>query len=150
MLYAGSDGTPHRPAVLHVAILGSSHRFMGVIIEHFAGQFPLWLAPVQIAVLPVATAHEDYAIRVLHMLKSAGLRTMLLESSDSLGKRVRLGEKQRIPYLLVLGDQEMSAETVSIRSVKTKKQCSGVALSDFAEHTLLDARNRALVGFFEQ
>ncbi len=149
MQFVGSDGALHRPAVLHVAILGSSHRFMGVIIEHFAGQFPLWLAPVQIAVLPVASAHEEYAEHVLKALRSAGLRTTYFASNDSLGKRVRLGEKQKIPYLLVLGGEEMSTETVAVRSVKTKKQHGNIGLSDFVKHALADAERRSLVGFFE-
>lgn len=143
MTYVGEDGSDHRPAVLHVAILGSSHRFMGVAIEHFAGHFPLWLAPVQVAIVPVADAHNDYAREIEKLCQEAGIRSEFMDASESLGKRVRVGEKQRIPYLLVLGDEEVKGKSVALRNVLSKEQVS-VPLQVFMETTVHDIAERKL------
>lgn len=143
MTYTAEDGTARRPAVLHVAILGSSHRFMGVIIEHFAGLFPLWLAPTQVALLPVAQAHEEYAQSVQSTLREAGIRCEYFDSSESLGKRIRNGEKAKIPYLLVIGDKEVEAKSVAVRNVKTKNQ-TDVSLESFVSHVAAEAATRSL------
>ena len=143
MTYIGADGADHRPAVLHVAILGSTERFMGIIIEHFAGLFPLWLSPVQVAILPVAAAHEDYAANVSAKLSEQGIRAEVFDPSESLGKRIALGETSKIPYLLVLGDSEKDAESVTVRNVHTKNQVE-VPLSEFIEKTVADVDSRAL------
>ena len=141
MTYIGSDGAEHRPAVLHVAILGSSHRFMGVLIEHFAGHFPLWLAPVQVNLLPVASVHEAYAAEVASQLKEKGIRVDTLSSAESLGKRVREGEKKKVPYLLVLGDKEQESKGVTVRNIATKEQVE-VSLVDFLNTTVKDIADR--------
>lgn len=143
MTYVGQDGAQHRPAVLHVAILGSSHRFMGVVIEHFAGLFPLWLAPVQVALVPVAAVHDAYARTLDATLRSSGVRTLYLSHEESLGKRIREGETQKIPYLLVIGDREVESSTVTVRNVKTKKQVT-VAQQEFIDKTIADIRDRRL------
>jgi threonyl-tRNA synthetase len=143
MTYTGEDGKDHRPAVLHVAILGSSHRFMAVVIEHFAGLFPLWLAPVQVGMLPVAEAHEEYALRIQSQLREQGMRTLYLDAGESLNKRIREGEKKKIPYLLVLGDDEVKSGSVAVRNVKTKKQ-EIVFLAGFVDTTKKDVSERRL------
>ena len=143
MTYIGSDGAEHRPAVLHVAILGSSHRFMGVLIEHFAGHFPLWLAPVQVNLLPVADVHEAYAAEVAQQLREKGIRVETLSSSESLGKRVREGEKKKVPYLLVLGDKEQESKGVTVRNISTKEQVE-VSLVDFLKKTEKDIADRSI------
>lgn len=116
LTYTGEDGKPQRPAVLHVAIYGSFERFMAILIEHFAGAFPVWLAPVQTAVIPIApAAHDDYAQEVVAVLKAAGMRVELRNENESLGKRIRAAELYKIPAMLVLGDKEKADRTVAIR-----------------------------------
>lgn len=141
--FTDADGEEKVPLCIHRAPLGTHERFVGFLIEHFAGLFPLWLAPVQVALLPVADAHEEYARSVEAKLQAQGIRTEYLDASESLGKRIRNGEKQKIPYLLVLGDKEVSCEGVAARNVKTKEQVE-VSLSEFIEKTVADIAERRL------
>ena len=113
--YVGEDNREHRPAMIHRAILGSIERFLGIMIEHYAGNFPLWLAPVQTAVLPVSDRFNAYGRTVLAGLKSAGMRAELDGSSDKVSAKVRRATLRRIPYMLVVGEKEVSAGTVSVR-----------------------------------
>ena len=120
--YIDNDGEPKRPIMIHRAILGSVERFMSIVIEHFGGAFPAWLAPVQTAVIPVNSAHDDYATKVYEELKEAGIRVEFLDAEDSLGKRIRNSEKQKIPYMLVIGDNEVKNKSVTVRDYATKEQ----------------------------
>lgn len=120
--YIGEDGKSHRPAVLHVAILGSLERFLGVLIEHFAGAFPTWLAPTQVRVLAVSEKQRDYAEKILSTLKENGLRADLGSFEETLGKNIRQGELEKIPYLLIVGDKEKENNTINARSRKTQQQ----------------------------
>jgi len=113
--YVGEDNHEHRPAMIHRAILGSIERFLGILIEHYGGDFPLWLAPVQVAVLPVSDRFNAYGGQVLTALKAAGLRAELDDSSDKVSAKVRRATLRRIPYMLVVGEKEASAGTVSVR-----------------------------------
>jgi threonyl-tRNA synthetase len=113
--YVGDDNRPHRPFMVHRALLGSLERFLGVLIEHYGGAFPLWLAPVQARVLPVADRHHAYAGGVCDGLKTAGLRAERDLRNEKIGFKIREAEVQKIPYILVVGDKEMSAGTVSVR-----------------------------------
>lgn len=113
MIYTGQDGQEHKVVVLHVAILGSLERFLGVLLEHYAGFLPLWLAPVQIAVLPVnPEAHGEYAESVRDSLVDAGFRVDYYGENDSLGKRIRSVKGMKIPYQIVIGDEEVSSQTM--------------------------------------
>lgn len=141
--YTDADGIQKRPIMMHRAIFGSFERFIGVLIEHFKGHFPLWLAPIQIAIIPVAETHEGYAAEIAAMLKKEGMRTVTLPHTDSLGKRIREGETRRIPYLLVIGDKEMEAASVAVRNVKTKKQVV-VAVEEFVVRCREDIDDRRL------
>jgi len=141
--YIDKDGSEKVPLCIHRAPLGTHERFIGFLIEHFAGHFPLWMAPVQAAIIPVAEPHEVPALHVQQALKEQGIRCELLPSTDSLGKRVRAGEQQRIPYLLVVGDKEVADNAVAVRNVVTKKQVS-VPLKEFIEKTKEDIRLRRL------
>lgn len=136
-------GDKERIVMIHAAIMGSIERFFSIYLEHVAGMFPLWLAPVQVAIVPVADVHEEYAKIVETKLKAVGIRTEYYDSSESLGKRVRDGEKSKIPYLLVLGDKEKDSEGVAVRNVKSKEQVE-VSLKEFIENTVSDISERNL------
>jgi len=114
--YIGADNTEHRPVVIHRAILGSIERFIAILIEHYAGAFPLWIAPIQATVLPIADRHVDYARSVLTRLDAAGLRAELDDRQEKIGFKIREAQLQKIPYMLVVGDREAADATVSVRS----------------------------------
>ena len=101
--YVGADNERHQPVMIHRALFGSIERFFGVLIEHFAGAFPAWLAPVQARVLPVATAHEAYAAEVVARLQGEGFRVDSVDATDPLGKRIRAAKLEKLPYVLVVG-----------------------------------------------
>jgi threonyl-tRNA synthetase len=114
--YQGADNAEHRPVMIHRALLGSMERFVGILIEHHAGRFPVWLAPTQVAILPVADRHVDHAREVEARLREAGVRARIDERSESVGKKVHDAEVARFPYMLVVGDREREAGAVSVRS----------------------------------
>jgi threonyl-tRNA synthetase len=116
LTYTGADNAEHRPVMIHRALLGSMERFAGILIEHHAGRFPLWLAPVQAGVLPVADRHVDYARRVADELREAGIRVRVDERSESVGRKIRDAELAKWPYMLVVGDEEEKDGTVAVRS----------------------------------
>ena len=112
--YVGADNQRHRPIMLHRALFGSVERFFGVLLEHYAGNFPTWLAPVQVRVLPVASSHEEYADKVVAILRDAGIRTDTVAAVDGLGKRIRDAKLHKLPYILVVGDDDVAAATVGV------------------------------------
>ncbi|MFC1802007.1 threonine--tRNA ligase [Patescibacteria group bacterium] len=114
--YTDKDGTKKIPVMIHRAIAGSLERFLSVIIEHFAGAFPFWLAPVQIKVLPIAEAHKEYAQSIFNSLKEKGFRIEIDESNEGLGKKIRKAKTEKIPYLLIIGDKEVESKTITIES----------------------------------
>lgn len=113
--YISEDGTPKRPVMLHRVIFGSIERFIGILTEHYAGAFPVWLAPIQVIILPIADRHSAYARQVTKELKSKGIRTELDERTESIGKKIREAEMQKTPYMLIIGDKEVESKTVSVR-----------------------------------
>lgn len=143
LTYINEDNEKERPVVIHRAISGSLERFMGVMIEHFAGIFPLWLAPRQIVVVPVIEKFEEYGREVLDKLLAAGLRAEIDSSGDSLGKRIRNAEKAHINYILVVGEEEMKAGSVSVRNYKTKNQ-EVQALDAFVDRAVQEYEKREL------
>jgi threonyl-tRNA synthetase len=114
--YIGPDGQVHQPVMLHRAILGSIERFFGVLIEHYAGAFPIWLAPVQVVVIPISQRHHAYAQQVKTRLRGAGLRTELDDRSEKMGYKIREAQLQKVPYMLVIGDKEVQSGQVSVRN----------------------------------
>jgi threonyl-tRNA synthetase len=113
--YTGEDNAEHRPAMIHRALMGAFERFIGILIEHYAGAFPVWLAPVQVSVVPVADRHNQYAESVVAQLRGAGLRAEADLRSESVGKKIAESERQKMPCILVVGDRETEAGTVSVR-----------------------------------
>jgi threonyl-tRNA synthetase len=114
--YVGADNAEHRPVVIHRAIFGSFERFIAILIEHYAGAFPLWLAPVQATVLPIADRHAEYAESVRAQLAAAGLRAELDRRQEKIGYKIREAQLQKVPYMLVIGDREAAEGTVAVRS----------------------------------
>jgi len=129
--YVGADDQAHRPVMIHRALLGSMERFAGILIEHYAGRFPVWLAPVQAIVLPVSDKHNAYADRVAAELREAGVRVGVDERSESVGKKIRDAELGRYPYMLVVGDRELEAEAVAVRSHE-EGELGAMPVADFA------------------
>jgi threonyl-tRNA synthetase len=119
--YTGADGVQHTPIVIHRAIFGSLERFLGVVLEHLAGALPVWLSPVQAVVLPIAERHEPYAREVLERLRARGVRGEVT-ADQSLNYRVRGAEKQKVPYILVVGDREQEDGTATVRRHRVKEQ----------------------------
>jgi threonyl-tRNA synthetase len=114
--YAAEDGTRKRPVVIHRAMYGSLERFMGVLIEHLVGAFPLWLAPVQAVVIPIADRHNDFCHEVGSRLKAAGLRVEVNDSNDRMNSKIRQAQLQKVPYMLVVGDREIEADAAAVRT----------------------------------
>jgi threonyl-tRNA synthetase len=115
MTFVGQDGQEHRPYMVHRALLGSLERFFGILIEHYGGAFPVWLAPVQVEVIPIADRHNEYAHQVARELQEAGLRVEVDDSSERMQAKIRDAQLQKIPYMLVVGDREMEKGTVAVR-----------------------------------
>lgn len=138
MTYTEKDGSEQRPFMIHRALLGSIERFFGILIEHYAGAFPFWLSPVQIKVIPVAEAFDDYAAEITGQLKTAGFRVEADLSDDRMNAKIRNAQKSKIPCMLILGDKEKESATVSIR-YRDGRQVNGIAVSD-----LIDELNTAV------
>ena len=130
--YVGSDGGRHRPVMIHRALMGSIERFFGVLIEHFAGAFPAWLTPVQAAILPVAATHGDYAAEVEARLRQDGFRAEVSDAQEPLGRRIRAAKLQKLPYVLVVGDDDVAHGTVGVNARGADGDERGVPLEDFA------------------
>jgi threonyl-tRNA synthetase len=141
--YMGEDNERHRPVMIHRAILGSVERFAGVLIEHYAGAFPLWLAPEQVRVLPIADRHAEAAHLLAGRLREAGLRTGVDDSRETVPKKVRAAQLMKIPYTLVVGDREIEAGTVSVRD-REGTTVHGVAFDDFVAKATEEAASRSL------
>jgi threonyl-tRNA synthetase len=144
MTYVGEDGKEHQPYVIHRALLGSMERFFGVLIEHFGGAFPVWISPMQVAVIPIADRHADQAWQVADQLKAAGLRVEVDESSDRMNAKIRKAQLQKIPYMLVIGDQEAEAGSVNVR-LRTGERQGTMPVSEFVAYAQDVIARKALI-----
>ena len=141
--YVGSDGQKHQPAMLHRAILGSIERFIAIYLEHTAGDFPLWLAPVQVAVLPIAERHHEHARRAERALREAGVRVAFDGRNEKLGFKVREAETQKVPIMLVVGDQEVANGTVTPRRRRGSKESAGaIPVDELVSEVVAEVRER--------
>ncbi len=141
--YTGDDNQKHRPIMIHRALFGSIERFFGVLIEHYAGAFPLWLAPVQVVVLPITDRINDYANQVAAELRAAGFRVESNTISDKIGAKIRDAQMQKIPYMLVLGDKELEDGTVAVRERK-QGDIGAMTLAEFKEKIAAEKTSRSL------
>jgi threonyl-tRNA synthetase len=139
--YVGADNAEHRPVVIHRAIFGSFERFIALLIEHYAGAFPLWLAPVQVVVLPIADRHAEYARSVRDRLAAAGLRVELDERQEKIGYKIREAQLQKVPYMLVTGDREAAEATVAVRS-RSGGDLGAKTLETFIDEASLEVTNK--------
>ncbi|MCA1694042.1 MAG: threonine--tRNA ligase, partial [Actinobacteria bacterium] len=140
-LYTEPDGTRRTPVVVHRVIYGSLERFLGVLIEHLAGAFPTWLAPVQVAIIPIADRHLEYAQAVADKLRPGGVRAEVDDSGNTMGAKIRNQQMQKVPYMLIVGDDEASDKTVSVRR-RTGEERRGVAVDELVESLVAEIRER--------
>jgi threonyl-tRNA synthetase len=140
--YIGADNSEHRPVVIHRAIFGSFERFVALLIEHYAGAFPLWLAPVQVTVLPIADRHLDYARSVRDALAAAGLRATVDERQEKIGYKIREAQVQKVPYMLVVGDREAADGTVGVRH-RAGGDLGARPTDEFVTATVAEVESRA-------
>jgi threonyl-tRNA synthetase len=131
--YVGADNQLHRPVMIHRAPFGSMERFCGVLIEHFAGAFPVWLSPVQVKVLPIAERHQAYAQELVALLRGEEVRAEADTRNEKIGLKIREAQIDKVPYMLVVGDKEVEAGTVSLRTRKQGDQGS-VPREEFVKH----------------
>ena len=141
--FVNEQGEKERPVVIHRAISGSLERFMGVMIEHFGGAFPLWLAPVQIQIIPVAEKFNDYAFELKKRFSQQDLRASVDDSSDSFSKKIRNAEMMKVPYILIVGEKEEAASSVSVREFRSKKQYEK-SVSEFISQVTSEKKERRL------
>jgi threonyl-tRNA synthetase len=143
MTYTDSDGTEKRPFMVHRALLGSLERFFGVLIEHYAGAFPIWLAPVQVRLLSVSEKHNDHVHMLEKKLREHDIRVESDARNESVGKKIREGRMQRVPYLVVIGDAEVNDNSVMVRNRETQEQRS-YSVDEFISRLLAESNARSL------
>lgn len=139
--YVGEDGAKHRPIMVHRVLFGSIERFIGILIEHYAGKFPVWLSPVQVKILPITEKQGDYAKELLKKLKEAGIRAVLDDRNEKIGYKIREAQMEKVPYMLVVGDKEVQDGVVSVRR-RDKGDTGAVAVSEFIETVKNDVENK--------
>lgn len=132
LTYIGKDGEKHRPVMVHRVAFGSIERFIGILIEHFAGRFPLWLAPVQVKVLPISDKYMEYAAKVKNILFEKGIRVEIDDRAEKIGYKIREAQLQKVPYMLVLGEKEMNENTIAVRS-RNEGDLGAMNLDDFIQ-----------------
>ncbi|HKH26120.1 MAG TPA: threonine--tRNA ligase [Acidimicrobiia bacterium] len=143
LTYVGADNERHRPIMIHRALFGSIERFFAILVEHYAGALPVWLAPVQVTVLPVADRHDAYAFRLVDRLRADGRRAELIDAStDSLGSRIRRAKLQKVPYVLVVGDEDAEAGTVGVNRRGSEQPERGVRVDDFVDELAAEVAER--------
>lgn len=141
LTYIGEDGQPHRPYMVHRALLGSLERFFGVLIEHYAGAFPVWLSPVQVVLIPISDRHNEYAKSVVKKLKEQGIRATVDERSERMNAKIRDAQNQKIPYMLVVGDKEMENGQVALR-MRSGENPGAMDLEAFIQQVLSDIEKK--------
>jgi len=132
LTYVGEDGKEHRPYMIHRALLGSMERFMGILIEHHAGAFPIWLAPVQVEIIPIADRHLGHANSIAERLRDRGFRVEVDSRSERMNAKIRDAQLQKIPYMLVVGDREVKTDSVSVR-LRSEEDLGAMRVDDFLD-----------------
>ena len=143
LTYIGEDGEKHRPVMLHRVIFGSIERFIGILIEHYAGAFPTWLAPVQVKILPITDEQKEYACNLANQLKEKGIRVELDDRNEKIGYKIREAQLQKVPYMLVAGAKEQEANLVAVRSRKAG-DIGQMKMSEFVEKIQEEIENKVI------
>ncbi len=143
LTYVGKDGEKHQPIVIHRVAYGSIERFFGILIEHFAGKFPVWLAPQQVRILPIADRHIEYAETVKDKFKALGIRVVIDERAEKIGYKIREAQLEKVPYMFIVGDKEVEEANVSVRS-RDRGELGSIALDAFVNQIQEEIKNRAL------
>mgnify|MGYP002725553099 CR=1 FL=1 len=141
--YVAQDGSKQQAVVIHRAPLGSHERFIGFLIEHFAGAFPVWLSPVQVQIIPISEKHVDYARKIAEKLNGANIRYEIDDKDETMGNKIRKAQEQKIPYMVILGDKELESDTISIRD-RNGKQENNVSLESFTDRVSRNILSRSL------
>lgn len=141
MSYVGDDGEPHRPFMVHRALFGSIERFVGILIEHYGGAFPMWLAPVQVAIIPIADRHLEHADRIGTELKAQGIRFNVDAAKERMGNKIRRAQLQKIPYMLVVGDREAEADAAAVRT-RTGDDLGEIPVRELVDKFLAEIQDR--------
>lgn len=141
MTYIGQDGNEHVPVMLHRTLLGSMERFVGTLIEHYAGAFPIWLSPIQVAVIPITDKHLDYSRKIAEQLNHEEVRVELVEENEKMQNKIRKAETEKVPYMLVIGDREVESNSVSVRS-RGQKDLGKMSVSDFISKIKSEIENK--------
>ena len=141
MNYVGADGENHRPIMLHRVIFGSVERFIAILIEHYAGKFPAWLAPIQVQILPIADKHHEYAIKLEREMKAQGIRVEVDSRNEKIGYKIREAQLSKVPYMLVIGDKEMEAGEVAVRS-RDRGEVGAVKVESFIEDLVQEIKEK--------
>ncbi len=141
--YVGSDGEKHRPIMIHRVVFGSIERFIGILTEHFAGAFPVWLAPVQVKLLPIADRHLDYLYEVKKSLEAKGIRCEIDDRSEKIGFKIRSAQLEKVPYMLVAGDKDIESNTVSVRSRKNGDE-GAFSIDEFLDRIIREIDSKSL------
>jgi len=138
--YIGEDGMEHTPVVLHRAVTGSTERFLGVVIEHYAGAFPVWLAPVQAVLIPIADRHLAFVNELASRLKSAGMRVEVDDRSERMNAKIRDAQMQKVPYMLVVGDREVEMQMVALR-LRSGENPGAISIDEFLQRVQSDVES---------
>ena len=141
LTYAGRDGRKHRCVMIHRALLGSIERFLGVLIEHYGGAFPVWISPVQVKILPIADRHIKYALKVKKRLEKESMRVELDSRNEKIGKKIREAQIEKVPYMLIIGDKEVKSNTLSLR-LRSEKDLGAIRIDKFISKIVLDIRRK--------
>ncbi|KUK40884.1 MAG: Threonine--tRNA ligase, partial [Clostridia bacterium 62_21] len=143
LFYIGQDAQRHRPVMVHRVVFGSLERFIAILTEHFAGAFPVWLAPVQVKVLPIADRHRDYAGKINELLQAEGIRTEFDTRNEKINYKIREAQIQKVPYMLVIGDREIAEQKVSVRH-RSGGDLGGMPVAAFLERIKGEIATKAL------
>ncbi|HHY91107.1 MAG TPA: threonine--tRNA ligase, partial [Clostridiales bacterium] len=143
LTYIGTDGEKHRPVMIHRVIFGSIERFIGILIEHFAGKFPVWLSPVQVKILTIADKYNDYAEEIANRFKSNDIRVELDNRNEKIGYKIREAQLQKVPYMIIIGEKEMDSGTISVRS-RDHGELGSQNIEDFIQKVKEEDKNKVL------
>ncbi len=143
MEYVGEDGGKHRPIMVHRVVFGSIERFIGILIEHFAGKFPVWISPVQVKILPITDRQEAYANELCAKLKEKGIRVEVDDRNEKIGYKIREAQMEKVPYMLVVGEKEAEAGLVAVRR-RDKGDTGAVSADEFMQTVLCDIAEKTV------